>query len=517
MEVNRRRSVDAHPGSGVSSGRTPPVEPVLCPIELLHPDGEAGRRAVLGSNCPRTFCPAQPSATAGTLDLLVVAPDPTECRDADFFERAVGALSGRLSSDGLGYVFAPARWRHRLRRRLRGEGFLLGPIIAHLPPGKTDQYLVPGERGLLRYTVSSLTSLSPARCRAAEIALQVPGILSLIARLLPEVGIIVRRMGARPLFQWLGVEGGLSSTAVIRTKWRAQGGTAQIHCFSRTSAKPSAVGKVALSARLAGLPAREARALQALGPMAARSGIRIPTGSLVQSPTGRPLLLASYLPGRRAASLLASGRADGLAVLTEIAAWLKEWNRSTVVSGVLDRRRLVNDLLAPAEQVAPFLTAGAGHVSWLRELGAAALGRPLSTVAAHNDLTMQNVLLEAGMSPAVIDWESASEDGLPLADFFYAAVDVFLAADRIADRKAAFLACFSRGAPRAESVARLGDEIRQAVELPVSLVPICFHACWVRHAADESEQIPDARDRPFLAIVDWIAANPGNVRLPGCC
>jgi aminoglycoside phosphotransferase (APT) family kinase protein len=388
--------------------------------------------------------------------------------------------------------------------------------MVHLPPGKSDQYLVPEEATFLVHMVTSLLSLSPARRRALGAAARLPGMAGVLAGLSPEAGIIVRRTGARPLLQWLAVEGPPLTRALIRTKWRAQGGTAVLHCFTDTGKTPLAVGKAALSEGLTNRTEREAEALEALRPVATRAGIRIPEGRLIRSAAGWPLLLQRHLSGRSAASLLRAGLADPLEILGRLTTWLAAWNRSSAAVEVLDQRRLENELLAPLARLAPLLLhSGSQYLERVHRLAADALGSPMPLVAVHNDLTMQNVLLEPASPLGVIDWEAARKDGLPLADFYYAAVDVFAQEVGGLDRMRAFLTCFGPTAARAKSVFPLGEEIRQAAQLSSVLVPICFHACWIRHAANEAEKHPHAAVRPFLEIVRWLADQPGDNHLPG--
>jgi len=64
----------------------------------------------------------------------------------------------------------------------------------------------------------------------------------------------------------------------------------------------------------------------------------------------------------------------------------------------------------------------ARYVEALHALAVRLEGRTVVLSAAHNDLTMANVLV-AGSGVGVVDWESASATAPPLADLWYALAD----------------------------------------------------------------------------------------------
>ena len=39
---------------------------------------------------------------------------------------------------------------------------------------------------------------------------------------------------------------------------------------------------------------------------------------------------------------------------------------------------------------------------------------------------------------------------------------------------------------------------------------LCFHACWLRHAANEARQRHGLEGTPFLEIVRMLSARPGD-------
>lgn len=489
-------------GSGPRTGR------VVCPLELLHPDAVARRRTILGRNCPVSLCPAEARSGDGPSDLLIVAPDADEQRDPAFLQQVMATLAGGLSCDAVAYVLAPARWRARLCRSLSPADFTFGPTLAHVPPRKADQYLVPAEPRLMRYTAAALSNLSRGGRRLADVALRGPGVASMISRLLPESGTVIRPAGARALLEWLAVSGRPPAAAVIRTKWRGYRGTAVMHCFAGTDQWPVAIVKAVLTPGLVDRIDREAAALQSLGPAAVTAGARIPQARVVRGAADHPLLVQTYVDGRRAAALLAEGDVEPLELIERLGRWLEAWSQATAVSGVLDERWVEVELMAPVRRVAPLLSAGEAYLAWLRELAASLLGSPLPRVAAHNDLTMQNVLLAGEAPPGIIDWEAAREDGVPLSDFLYLAVDALLAAGGTGDRGAAFTACFSGASTVSARVLQRAQAMAQAVGLPSAVIPMCFHACWAQHAANELTKRPHAPARPFVSLMERVSRCP---------
>jgi hypothetical protein len=155
---------------------------------------------------------------------------------------------------------------------------------------------------------------------------------------------------------------------VIRTKWRGYGGTAVMHCFAGTDQWPAAIVKAVLTPGLVDRIDREAAALRSLGPAAATAGARIPQARVVRGAADHPLLVQTYVDGRRAAALLAEGDVEPLELIERLGRWLEAWSQATAVSGVLDERWVEVELMAPVRRVAPLLSAGEAYVAWLREL-----------------------------------------------------------------------------------------------------------------------------------------------------
>ncbi len=185
--------------------------------------------------------------------------------------------------------------------------------------------------------------------------------------------------------------------------------------------------------------------------------------------------------------------------------WLVQWHTLTRHPTPLTRSQLERELVQPAAELAAVVAGGDAYARRLGQLCAEAEDSPLPRVAVHNDLTMWNVLLEAEAGFGVVDWEGAEPAGLPLSDFYYAAVDAVAAVDGYRSRLAAFEACFSPVGEHAGTVARLRARLLEVLDLSPGQAELCFHACWLRQATDPRRAArPDDRG-PFLQIVSLIA------------
>ena len=92
---------------------------------------------------------------------------------------------------------------------------------------------------------------------------------------------------------------------------------------------------------------------------------------------------------------------------------------------------------------------------------------------------------------------------LPLTDFFYAAADARAAADGFRDRVEAFARTFSADGTPAADIEALQARLVAALGLEPEIVQLCFHACWLRHAANELAQ---SGAGPFVEIATRVAA-----------
>jgi phosphotransferase family enzyme len=191
-----------------------------------------------------------------------------------------------------------------------------------------------------------------------------------------------------------------------------------------------------------------------------------------------------------------------------VVAWLAKWNRRTLVIQSCSREQLEQEVIAPATLLSSLLDGGAQYINWLRGICTAAAGAPMPLVATHNDLTMWNIVIDKRGRLGVLDWESARATDLPLKDFFYAMVDAVLATGAYTDRLAAFQACFAQDGTYRPWIARLQRRFTYTRNMPVPVMELCFHACWIQHAVNEHGVGHPGEQRSFFRIVQWLASRP---------
>jgi hypothetical protein len=473
-------------------------------LELLHPDGVARRAHVIGSGCPKGLAPARLVPPEEGLDLVVLAPAAAELTRG-WFEGATQSLAGTLDSHGVAYLLVPRNWRLRARRLLSRHGLAVEAFLAHLPDWATSRYLVPLASGPTSYALSSLIPVRSSRRRVAIATLAISGGPALVAHGISAAGLVVRRPGARPLFEWL-FELGRSEPcgpAMVTAGADGNAGSFVLHRFSADGARPTAVAKLRASENPGTAPTAEAEILKRLAAGARAAGAETPEPLMVESRNGRSLLLETPVGGRSAAVILGDASRRLADLHERIAQWLQRWNRATAVVRPLHEAQLAEDVIAPAELLGPLV--GEEYVSWLKARSADLVGTAMPFVATHNDLTMSNLFLADSGALAVVDWEAARDGGLPLVDFLYAAADAVAAVHRYDDRLRAFVDCFSEGGRHAGAVGLLNERLAQALELEPSLAELCFHACWVHHAANEQRSSRQGDPRPFLEILRWVA------------
>jgi hypothetical protein len=481
------------------------------PLELLHPDGVVCGTAVIGSGCPQDLRPARIGA-ADRHDLVVWAPTRSEIETPGWLEDAARAAAEGLAQNGLVYVLAPPRNRRRALRVLSRHGLSTDLAMLHLPSSTASHYLVPLAPGPGAYALSSLIPVRSGRRRIALAALALPGGRSLLAHALPFVAVAMRRAGSRPLFEWLfRLDGAFADApSAIITSSRGDGGKSFVlHRFSSSTSVTSAVAKVRAAPASSSVVA-EAEILDCQAVAARKAGADLPRPLLVQALDGRTLVLETVVAGRSAAAVLGESPRRLLDVQARIARWIEAWNGATAALDPLTSERLEEDLLAPARLLAPQLDRGAEYASWLTTLAAGVANTTVPLVATHNDLTMSNIFVTETGGLGIVDWEAGRDRGLPLTDFFYAAADAAAAARRYRGRLQAFVESFAEQGARTTTIRGLQGNLTRSLDLAPPLVEICFHACWLHHAANEHRAVPTDGERPFLEILRWVVKHRGH-------
>lgn len=457
---------------------------------------------MLGGRCPPALVelPSR-GAEAGPADIVVVAPTVEECRAPGWLARAAGMVAGALNEDGVAFVLAPLRWRFRLLRAVREQGLVVGPTVLHLPDLGSSRYLVTA--GAARYATACLVPRSSWRGRAASLATRVPGGTRLVGQT-DLASVVVRGRGAGPLFRWLGDS--RAERVVVTRTWRAEGGSFTVSIVDDDAARPRLVARVGSGPPAARESLGEARALETFAASAEAAGAAVPHPVSTSQLDGVPVLVETGVPGRVAASTLSERPDEVEAVLDRVLAWLLRWNRGTANGATLTTALLTDELLAPARRVLGTVPAGDAYVELVERFCGDVAGARVTLAAAHDDLTMTNVLLGRKGSIGVVDWETARADALPLVDFFYAVVDAYAASARYVDRARAFADCFGAGGRHAHAVGARQAPFERAFDVTPAVRAVSFHACWLHHAANELER--GEADGPFGAIVRQLAADP---------
>jgi hypothetical protein len=363
---------------------------------------------------------------------------------------------------------------------------------------------VVGGRPAARYTTACLVAPSSWRGRLASLAVRVPGGTRLVAQA-DVASVVVRRQEAAPLFRWL-VEAAGDAPAeriVVTRTWRTEGGTFTVSVVDADTAAPRRVARVGNAPAAARETLGEERALATLGPGAAAAGAAVPRYLASTQLDGVPVVVETGLPGRAAASALAERRREVPAVLDRVLGWLLRWNRATATGATLTPSLLEDEVLRPARIVAGALPGGDDHVRFLERLCDEATGADAALAAAHDDLTMTNLLLAPDGSIGVVDWDTARAAALPLADFFYTVVDAHAASERYVDRVRAFSDCFSATGRHAEDVRIRLSSFEHALGVTPAVRAVSLHACWLHHAANELAR--GEAGGPFVQIVRQLA------------
>ena len=394
-------------------------------LALLHPDGHV----------------ADPDRD------VVVAVDADQVR-------------GDLAQDAI--VAAPPRARE-VRATLARQGFRAVLRLAHAPDVERSRFVFPLRDPAAAFALQVIPLAAPERAAA---------------RLLARVGVfpsttdVFRRSGTRPLLSWLAALGERRDgcSALIVQSWRADGEIV-VFRFAAASA-PDLVVKIGAQA------AAEAAGLRAVAPSARAAGADVPAVVTDGALGDVPMAAQTFVPGRSAFESVKGSTARAEAVLRALAAWLERWNTATASTRIFGE----DDA---AELVRAAARLGDEFDSATRRVAARCVGSTIPFVAAHNDLTAVNLLVEGNHEVGVVDWSLARNECMPLGDLAYAAADLAAAVDGYRDR----LASFGRG-----SLDLVGSELlaraARTLGLEDEVVDLCVYACWLQHAANEREPGP---------------------------
>lgn len=471
----------------------------------------------MGSGCPARLR-LRDSPGGGELDLVVIAPDAHETRNAGWLDNTVSGTAARLARDGLLCALAAPGHRSRLVRLLRACG--LDPTCAFLYHGTAtgEDDLLPLQRGAIQHVASTWPAAHTRVGRLKARLLSGPGSSAMLRRWHRGTMIVARHPGARHLFEWLlqsTSDNGSASTAVIHAKWRRNRASVVLRALS-PGGQLAAVAKLTLGESQAGCRiSQEADFLEYAGENLRHVDISVPKGRVLTREAAVPVLLENVVPGDSAASLLLAGRISSSKTLATLGEKLLAWGRKTCVTRTIDSAWIEREILRPAAEIIPLLTGAGEYLAWLQARCHALTGARVPLTTTHGDLTMWNVLVTPAGSWGFVDWEGGKAEGLPLGDLCYGALDIAAAAHQYKNRVGAFIECFEGGGPTAHQVARLRTELGQALGLSRGAALLWFHACWLQHAAEESGKRSEMEPHPFRGIVGRLASQPTSYETVG--
>jgi aminoglycoside phosphotransferase (APT) family kinase protein len=470
------------------------------PLELLLPEGKADGLLVLGDACPSVLVPRGGDVEAGeVVDLVILAPSRSQRRDAGWIRGTAAIASSRLSRAGMAYV-VPGNAR-RLRRALDRVGLPHAATLLHVPDVRNPRYLVPLGTEAEHWALAGGIAMRRVKQLVAT-ALGSSG-----RGAIGPTGAIHRRESSSPLAAWLhrlGSAGrGPAGETIVAMPHGGWDG-AILYRFAAGGRNPDAVAKLTPRAR------EEFDALHRIAPHAGDAGARVPQPLAVGRLGSMPFVLESVVGGRPAATLVARRTMQPEELQRRVADFLEKWNRSSAHERPFGRSDVERFLLAPASRAG----ADGRYLEFLQKLGRQSVGRSCPFVPTHGDLTAANLLVDSHYLLAVVDWEHATEESLPLTDLLYAGVDAVAARGRYADRPGAFTTCFAFAPGRVSLLERLRSRAATTLGLDEIVQTVCFHACWLHHAANEVEKSTDPVRGPFVTILQTIARAPEHFGIP---
>jgi Ser/Thr protein kinase RdoA (MazF antagonist) len=430
-------------------------------------------------------------------DVLVV--DMRGARSREAIDRMVSAGAAELSDEGLMWLVVPRRWRGRAARQVRRRRLVNLVAVVLVPASVRPAHLVPleppalGDAAVRHLGMSKIVGAAlsrAARSRAGR---------ALLWRGVPGGALLAASTARTAPLAWLDcLDSRPTATAAIAVSSAPGCAVAVLLRYPVGVSAPDLAVKVALDEAAHARLHRERDALVALASGAVAAGARVPSPRRGGPPWA---LVTDVLPGRPAAAVLARQPGRLEEVGSSVAAWVQEWAVRTASPMTVTPRLLHEMLLQPLATVANAGVITPRYERSLQQLAARVQGDRLPFTAAHNDLTMANVLIaEDGIG--IVDWENAARSGLPLRDLWYALVDALVRAQGISHASGlAQLVLAGRETPRRLAVAPA--VLARTLALGEDQALTAFHACWLAHAANEVRR--GTMRGPFVEIIRALA------------
>jgi hypothetical protein len=448
----------------------------------------------------RAFLASLDPSGEGGDGVIALAITVDQCRDRDERERLIRRAISGVSRDRVLWVEVPGQWRSTVMRALRERGLAIGTLAVRRGHGISETYIAFSARAV-RFAIER-GHLS-RRWLPALAMLRLPLGRALLTRALRGIGFAAFRPGTRP-FAWLAaqVDGQENAGFILKTNWRGERAPYLVFGLGSDQTLVAKRGGAGCQDQIE----HEAAMLKALAPGVQRCGLAVPRLFDSYTENGLSTLIESDVPGRPMASLIRDGRHRDLGKIADrLAEWLACWNKHTLRHVELTGQLAEQLILSAARPLAGSIDRGSGYLEWLSAETRRLVGSKVPIVAAHNDLTMANVLGDAAGIRSIVDWEAASIEGLPLTDFRYAVCDAAAAIGKC-DRVTAFRECFLKGGAHRAHVEQSEAALREIVGGPPGWLELCAHAGWLRHAANEQARSSSSRfDASFLAIANPLA------------
>lgn len=373
-------------------------------------------------------------------------------------------------------------------RTLRGVGATTSVVVGS-PSGRGSKRAMVCDR-TLRWTAPAVLGWDHRRSalvagiaeRTAVATSLVPGPVSVLAL-----------HDGRRFAEWLGPLGPIA--AATRSP-REDATTATLRC-GPSRAGPDAVVQIGMDQAGEDRIRRAAAGLRDLAPTARDVGIRVP----VEREGPAEALTTGVVPGGDLFRVLhrnpgALTKSAGLVVDL-----VSRWNEATT--------RSVDDSFRHGV-VGPEIASDLATIRSVTDIGPWCddlLERwsdddlcPRVAVIAHRDLTSWNVLVDADGGVGIVDWESATADGLPLQDLWYLLADLLVTTGR--SRTEAVLALRRGEAPLPAAMLAAVERLRTGLGIDDRQRGLLFDLTWVTHAANE---IRRGSTGPFVAVVEALA------------
>ncbi len=420
--------------------------------------------------------------------------------EGDYVDSETANAATQLAPGRVLWIIADRGHRSRALRAARRAGLVVIDRVLTVSPWPESTHLVPLDPAAVRHAGTRHLGLSPKVSAVMAQLCRTELGRRLLTRMANGCAIVATRPPSSERFGRLEAIDGIGvATSTVTISPRTDARVAVAMRFPYGSRDPDLAVKIALDQPGLDRLQREREALLAYGRTAAQAGAAVPFPR--HAPSGA-VLASDALRGQPASALMAHSPDRRGDVIGAVASWLLAWNRATLGSTAATEEVVERWLLDPLKRILAAKPSTVQYADSVRRLADRLVGSPVATVVVHNDLTMSNVLLDAG-NIGIVDWEAADGAGPPLLDLWYMLADGVSRSWRIGHTSAVKL-LVARSPSIPNMLSDLPGAHASSLGLSDDQVRLGFHACWLGHADDEVQ-----RDAPgtFLDLVEAIAAD----------